>query len=148
MSSRTQYLRTIRDTVWLYPKADIQRGLAATTYTHTFDGTNIVCPDMAQLRGVYGDIFNQTIISQPLGNPGYSLGVGTILEDMNNTITWQLSGGHIVIRWQLVKQLIPQTQLPVSGSSPVDTVGYITTFTAFTPGPDPVFDAPYVVRIG
>ena len=138
---------TVKDTVWLYPMSDIMRALDSTTFTHTFDGTNMVCPDLSTMRSLYAEIFTATTISQPTGNIGFSLGPGTLLDEYNDTIYWKLSSGHTVITWKLVKQITPQSQLPSPGSSPVNTVGYITTYTSFSPGPDPVFDAPYVVRI-
>jgi hypothetical protein len=143
-------LRTVKNTVYLYPMADIQRALETTTQPYTFDGTNIVCANMTILENLYADVFAATAQSQPVGNVGFSLGVGTFLEDFRQTIYWKLSGGATVIRWQLVKQLTPQTsdQIPVPGNSPPDTVGYVTVFTAFTPQLHPVFDAPFIVRSG
>ena len=147
-----KYLRTVINTMWLYPIADIEAALATTTYTYTFDGTNIVCPDYTNLRGVYFDIFSQTVISQPEGtNPGFSLGVGTALEDYGGEIFLKI-GTQIWVHWINVRQLTPQSpsNIPVPGNSPVDTVGYITVFVSYgANNPDPnIFDAPYVVRVG
>ncbi len=64
------YYRTIVNTTWLYPPADVAKGLAASTYKYTFDGTFIICPDIENLIGLYNDIFVQTAISQPVGNVG------------------------------------------------------------------------------
>jgi hypothetical protein len=147
MTNTNMGFMTVKDTVWLYPMLDIRRALDSTAITHTFDGTNIVCPDLPTMRSLYAEIFAATAVSQPVGNTGFSLGVGTLLEELHDTIYWKTESGHTVIIWKLVKQITPQSQLPSSGSSPVNTVGYMTTFTSFTPRPDPVFDAPYVVRI-
>ena len=138
--------------MWLYPIADIKAALATTTYQYTFDGTNLVCPDYANLRGIYYDIFAQTAVSQPLGsNPGYSLGVGTALEDMGEEIFLKV-GLQTWIHWRNVRQLTPQrvANIPVPGDSPADTIGYIPVFVSYgANNPDPiVFDRAYVVRLG
>ena len=144
-------MRTIVNTTWLYPIADIETALANTTYEYTFDGTNIVCPDYTNLLGIYGDIFAQTAISQPAGNVGFSIAVGTILEDMGQEIFLKV-GNMTWIHWRNVRQLTPQTlaYFPQPGSSPPDTIGYTTVFTSFgSNNPAPfVFDLPYVVRLG
>ena len=152
ISSRSKYFRTVFDTVWLYPTADIQRGLAATTYKYTFNGDVITCPDITNLIGVYNDIYAQTANSQPVGNVGFSLGVGTFLADLGSEIRFALEGGAVVILWRLSKQISPQTTPPIAvpGNSPNGTIGYVTTFVsmgnsaAITAGLDPA----YVVRTG
>lgn len=142
--------RTIVNTMWLYPQTDLEKALATTTYKYTFDGTFIICPDMYNLRGLYSDIFAQTAISQPIGNTGFSLGVGTYLENFGKEIVFQVPNGTTVIKWKLVKQITPQTVDYISnpGNSPDDTVGYITVFDcAYQVGGDPVLDPPYVVLV-
>ena len=136
ISSRTKNFLTIINTVWLYPTADITAALATTTYSYTFNGDVITCPDMTNLIGVYTDIYNQTTISQPVGNPGFSLGVGTFLVDLGDELRFALEGGAVVILWRLVKQLTPQTTPPLSspGNSPNGTIGYVTTFVSFGNG--------------
>jgi len=153
ISSRSKYFRTVFDTVWLYPTADIQRGLAATTYKYTFNGDVITCPDMTNLTGVYNDIYAQTAISQPVPNQGFSLGVGTFLADLGSEIRFALEGGAIVILWRLVKQISPQTTPPVAvpGNSPNGTIGYVTTFVSMgnrAAITEVGLDAAYVVRTG
>jgi hypothetical protein len=142
-----QYIQTIVATMWLYPPTDVEKALATTTYTYTFDGIFITCPDIANLTGLYSDIFDQTAQSQPIGNVGFSLGVGTILENFGKKIYFQVPSGNTVIEWTLVKQLTPQSSLPpgVGGDSPIDTVGYITSYT--TIGSTAVFEGPYVTFI-
>ena len=128
---------TVLNTAWLYPEVDITAALATTTYKYTYDGSLITCPTMNDLIGVYVDIYNKTTISQPIGNVGYSIGVGTLLEDMGNEIRFCLTGGQVVIVWRLVKQLTPQgasTVIPVPGNSPNNTIGYITTFCSYGSG--------------
>lgn len=148
---REKYLQTIKDTMWLYPTRDILAALAITTFEYTFDGINIICPDMTNFIGVYLDIFAQTAISQPDGNIGFSLGIGTMLRDLGKVITFQLPGGQVVVRWRLVQQITPQNPGGIinNGNSPADTIGYVTTFTSYgNTLPDPLLDPPYVVRVG
>ncbi len=151
IANRMSNFLTVNNTVYLYPQSDIDIALANTSYTYTFDGTNIVCPDLTNLYGVYGDIINQTLITQPIGNQGYSLGVGTSLQDLGKEIQFVLSGGEIVLKWRLVKQLTPQvpyTYIPVPGNSPADTVGYVTVFTSYSVKPFDFADIVLVVRTG
>ena len=155
---------TYGNTVWLYPQVDIDTALATTTHSHTYDGDFITCPDMTALAGVYYDIYAQTTISNPNppgtvppGNPGYTVGVGTLLQDMGRELRFRLSGGEIVIVWRLVKQLTPQKNPPLApgiyGQSLDETVGYTTTFLSFgtapTSGPGlNVFDPVNLIRVG
>jgi len=128
---------TVVNTAWLYPQADITAALATTTYKYTYDGNLITCPTISDIIGVYTDIYNKTTISQPSGNVGYSIGVGTLLEDMGNEIRFCLTGGQVVLIWRLVKQLTPQgasTVIPSPGNSPNNTIGYITTFCSYGNG--------------
>jgi hypothetical protein len=157
--SRSKYFRTFRDTVYLYPEFSIQEALAVTQQPYTYDGTHIVCPTLANISALCYDIWYRTFLSNPLPVPpfnagGYSLGVGTMLEDLQKEIQFCLSSGEVVLKWRLVRQLTPQTNPPLSspGSSPVGTIGYVTVFRAM--GPYPV-QAPYsdidpvlVLRVG
>lgn len=157
---RIKYLRNVSwnsgqpgacDTAYLYPTADITAALSTTANTYTFDGVNIVCPDMVSINGVYNDIYAQTAISQPVGNPGYSCGVGTVFQDLGKDIFFKLPEGDAVIHWRLVKQLTPQTNPPLSspGNSPSGTVGYITVWNSYGGGAAGAgFDCPNVVRFG
>lgn len=148
LQPETSYYRTIVNTMWLYPQEDIDIALASTSYKYTFDGTIIICPDMENFIGLYTDIYDQTAISQPIGNQGFSLGVGTFLQNFGKTIYWQVPAGNLVLKWQLVKQLTPQTTdyIPVPGNSPNDTVGYIVTYNP--QGPNQFIEANYVVLDG
>jgi hypothetical protein len=142
------YYRTIVNTMWLYPMEDIETAMSNTTYKYTFDGTNIVCPDMSNLQGLYNDIWSQTAIQQPNGNPGYSLGVGTIVQNFGKTLYWQLPGGAIALKWRLVQQITDQsnTYIPAPGNSPPRTTGFITIFNP--EGYNTILDASYVVLNG
>ena len=153
--SRIKYLRTVVNTTFLYPISDIKTALSKTTHQYTFDGTNLVCPDYANLLGIYYDIYAQTTISQPLPiggtNQGYSLGVGTALEDMGEEIFIKV-GLETWIQMRNVRQLTPQSvaNIPVPGNSTADTIGYIPVWTSYgNHNPDPaVLDYAYVVRLG
>jgi hypothetical protein len=155
-SRRTTYV-TVIDTVWLYPEINITRALATTTSKYTYDGDFITCPDIQNIAGVYSAIFGSTAISQPDGNDGYSLGVGTLLEDQGKELRFRLTSGQVIIVWRLVKQLTPQTPdpanvIPVPGNSPNETIGYVPTFfsygrAALSPYPG-AFDDVNIVKTG
>lgn len=129
---------TVLGTAWLYPEADITAALATTSYKYTYDGSLITCPTLPDMIGLYYDIYAQTAISQPIGsNVGFSLGPGTLLEDMGREIRFCLTGGELIVIWRLVKQLTPQepsTVIPVPANSPNNTIGYITTFCSYGSG--------------
>ena len=130
---RTNFV-TVIDTIWMYPEIKIARALATTTFKHTYDGDFITCPDIASIAGIYGDIFNNTAGSQPINNSGYSLGVGTLLEDLGKELRFRLTNGNVIIVWRLVKQLTPQGTarvIPVPGDSPNGTIGFVTTYLSY-----------------
>lgn len=139
-----KYIQTIVNTMWLYPPAIVEAALASTSITHTYDGVFITCPDIATLTSLYDYIWQQTQSVSELSQ-GYNLGVGTILENFSKKIYFQVPSGNTIIEWTLVKQITPQSALPSGGESPVDTVGYITTYNYI--GSTPVFDGPYVTFI-
>ena len=152
---RNNYV-TVIDTTWLYPEIDITRALATTSFKYTYDGDFITCPDIASIAGIYDAIFNSTAVSQPIDNAGYSLGVGTLVEDQGKELRFRLTSGQVIIVWRLVKQLTPQkpeTVIPNPGNStPNGTIGYITTFisygrAALSPYPS-TFDDVNIVKTG
>jgi hypothetical protein len=146
---------TVINTTWLYPEINITRALATTTFKHTYDGDFITCPDIASIAGIYDDIFNSTAVSQSVGNVGYSLGVGTLLEDQGKELRFRLTSGQVIIVWRLVKQLTPQNPvhvIPAPGNSPNGTIGFITSYLSYgraanTPYPS-VFDDVNIVKSG
>jgi hypothetical protein len=155
---RNNYV-TVNDTTWIYPEVNVAAALATTTFPYTYDGDFITCPDIASIAGIYNAIWNSTAISQPIGsNPGYSIGVGTLLEDQGKELRFRLTSGQVIIVWRLVKQLTPQTAppanvIPVPGNStPNGTVGFVTTYisygrAALSPNPS-TFDDANVVKSG
>jgi hypothetical protein len=152
IAPRIGYWLTVINTVFLYPKSDIEKGLATTEFVYTLTGNNIVCPDMINLKGVYNDIVLQTINSQPIGNAGYSLGVGTMLQDYGEELNFMLASGEIVVQWRLAKQMTPQLPehvIPVPGNSPANTVGYVTVFCSYGKNaPGEGLDPAFIVRTG
>jgi hypothetical protein len=130
---RTNFV-TVIDTTWLYPEVNIKAALATTTYKYTYDGDFITCPDIANIAGVYQDIYNNTAVSQPINNSGYSLGVGTLVEDLGKELRFRLTNGSVIIVWRLVRQLTPQgpaTVILVPGDSPNGTIGFITSYLSY-----------------
>lgn len=149
-TSRSNYLRTFGDTVWIYPITDLDYVLGTTTRPYTRDGNNIVCSDFSNFMALYTEIFQRTEVTQPIGNTGYSLGVGTMLEDLGKELEFKLPGGQVLVRWRLVRQLTPQlvSAIPVPGNSPAGTIGYVTTFSSYPLGTSPILDNVLVVRTG
>jgi len=137
VKTRQNLFITVGNTNWLYPIADVNTGLAKSINTYKYDGDFITCPNLTTLIAVYNDIYNQTTVTQPVGNVGYSIGVGTLLEDMGKELRFRLTSGEIIVIWRLVKQLTPQSPATVilnPGNSPNLTVGYITTFVSYGNG--------------
>jgi len=147
---------TVLNTVWLYPESDITIALANSSNSFVYDGDFISCPDLANFIGVYSDIFNQTAISQPVGNTGFSIGVGSLLEDLGKEIRFTLQNGELLVIWRLVRQLTPQIPssiIPSPGNSPNGTIGYVTTFLSYgtVPSSGPttgVLDDVLVLQVG
>ena len=146
---RVAYFLTHPNTSWIYPMSDIQTALNNTTIQYTFDGTILITNNLADLIALYTEIYNQTAISQPVGNTGFTLGAGSQLEDMGNEIFWQLPGGINVIHWRLMRQLTPQlpaTVIPSPGNSPNGTIGYGTVWVAYKNYPS--LDEDTFIRVG
>jgi len=141
--ARSSNYITTGNTAWLYPEADVVFALGTTAYKYVYDGDFITCPTMADLIGVYTDIYGRTTITQPIGNEGFTLGVGTLLEDMGKELRFRLEDGLVVIVWRLVKQLTPPRPIfviPNPGNSPNETVGFVTSFCSFGSGPGGGYD--------
>jgi hypothetical protein len=137
VKTRQNLFITVGDTAWLYPIADINTALATTTFSYTYDGDFITCPDLTTLKNVYSDIYSQTTVSQPVGNLGFTIGIGSLLEDMGKELRFRLRSGEVIVVWRLVKQITPQspaTVIPAPGNSPNLTVGYTVTFVSYGNG--------------
>lgn len=143
---------TIIDTNWIYPPNEVDVVLQQTTVPYHREGNVITCSTFNQIVQLLTDIYNYTTTTQPIGNVGYSLGVGTSLKDMGREVVWKLSSGETVLIWRLVKQMTPQepyTVIPVPGNSPMGTIGYLTVFTSWANSnrPNIYVDGVLVARI-
>ena len=65
----------------------------------------------------YNAVYARTAIDQPVGNPGYTLGVGTILRSLRGELNFKLQSGITVVKWILMKQITSQLDIPVGGDS-------------------------------
>ncbi len=148
---------TIVNTVYIYPIVDIERALAQTSVSYTYDGTNIICSTVDDLKTIIAEIIYQTLNSQPVGNAGYSIGVGSWLKDFGKNLYFKLPDGTVFVKWRLVKLITPQTQapdnvIPVPGNSPVEVTGFVTLATAygqtFPPWMGTNLDPVYIARLG
>lgn len=120
----TKYFITSTNTFWLYPIANINSVLTSTTYTRI--GNRLIFANKNDLITFYDNVFASTAISQPVGNEGYSLGVGTIVKDLQTELYLELPNNLLMVTWRLVKQISKQISLSVGGNSPNDTIGYAT----------------------
>jgi hypothetical protein len=150
---RAEFYRTVTDTVYLYPIADINTALRVTQQPYKRVGNVIIVPNLTVLDLLCYDIWYVTSQSNPdPGNPsagGYSVGRYTSLQDMGQELVFQLNNGSTVLIWRNVLQLSPQSTLPVGnrGNSKDGTIGYVPVFTAFG-GVSSNIDAARVVRTG
>ncbi len=119
---------TYINTIWIYPMVDIQSTINSTSINFTQNGSDYIFSTLQDLADFYDEVFTATAASNPGSNPGYSLGVGTVLESLRDQIFLKLSNGHIVVRWQLMKQITNQSDLPTGGDSPNGTIGYGVTY--------------------
>jgi hypothetical protein len=120
---------TTTDTMYLYPVDDVNHVVGVHGVNVVDGGRRIVCGDMEDLYGKYNLMFARTAVSQPVGNIGYTLGVGTRLGDLGVTVHWHLASGLRVLTWRLVEQLTSQGDLPVGGDSPDGTIGFVTIYS-------------------
>jgi hypothetical protein len=118
---------TTTNTMYLYPVDDVNP-VVATGVDVRDRGRRLVFESMEDLYEKYNMVFERTAVSQPTGNIGYTLGVGTMLKDLGVTVRWELSSGLVVTTWRLVRQLTSQSDLPVGGDSPNGTIGFVTIY--------------------
>lgn len=124
--------KTVVDTVWIYPVADLNSAIAAFQAGENpfvSVGDRMVFTDISHLYSFYGSVYEATAVSQPVGNVGYSLGVGTVLEDLGVTIHFDLESGLRVATWRLVRQITSQADVLVGGDSPDGTIGFLTIYS-------------------
>jgi hypothetical protein len=129
---KSNTLRTAIDSAYMYPWVDIQDALQVTNANVTYNSTNIICNTFADWSAFFYDMWYKTKEKNPdPGNSnagGYRLASGTLLEDMNKELFFLLPSGSILGRFQLVRQLTPQSSLSSPGLSPDGTIGYLPTF--------------------
>lgn len=120
--------KTILGTAWLYPESDVEEAynILSSTMTITRSGNDYIFLTLPDLVTFYNEVFSRTAIDQPVGNIGYTLGVGTILRGLRGVLNLKLQSGVTVVKWALMKQITSQLDLPpgIGGSSPDDTIGY------------------------
>jgi len=118
--------KTIVDTAWIYPESDVEEAynILESTITITRSGNDYIFLTLVDLVTFYNAVFNRTAIDQPVGNLGYSLGVGTVLRGLRVELNLKLQSGITVVKWALMKQITNQLDLPSGGNSPVNTIGY------------------------
>jgi hypothetical protein len=118
--------KTIVDTAWIYPESDVEEAynILTSTITITRSGNDYIFLTLPDLVTFYNAVYARTAIDQPVGNPGYSLGVGTILRSLRRELNLKLQNGITVVKWILMKQITSQLDIPVGGNSPDNTIGY------------------------
>lgn len=120
----TTYISII-NTAWIYPQSDLEKAMDTTSVSFTQHGSSIYFHTLNDLVTFYIDVFYKTAESQPDGNVGYSLGVGTVMKAYGNkTLYLKLVSGITVAVWTLMTQITNQSDLPVGGNSPDGTVGW------------------------
>jgi len=123
---------TVVDTAYLYPVVNVNTAL--TTFRSSSPAiieneSDIIFTDATHLYNFFEAAYLETANSQPVGNAGYSLGVGTKLQDLGITVNLVLQSGLKMITWRLVKQLTSQPDLPAGGNSPDNTIGFIPIYS-------------------
>ncbi len=144
--ARTRYLRTVINTAWLYPRANIDAALAATAQPVTYDGGETIVGSVAALTAVAGEIWQNTEAELP--TQGFNVGVGSLLEDLGQKLTFCLPSGLVFLEWRRVRLLTDQASLPSGGAAPVGTEGFLPVFVAPGNIVGAEFDPVRVVRTG
>lgn len=124
--------KTVIDTVWIYPVDDLNSAISAFQAGENplvQSGDRLIFTDIEHLYSFYSSVYEATAVSQPVGNVGYSLGVGTVLEDLGVTIHFDLESGLRVASWRLVRQITSQADVLVGGDSPDGTIGFLTIYS-------------------
>lgn len=132
------------DTIWLYPQADLDAHIATyivsgNTYTSapglspsvtfTRNGNVFSFPSLIEIVVFFGGVYTVTETSQPVGNLGFSCGVGTRTRaKKQDRLILKLNSGIKVVEWALMEQLTSQSSLPVGGNSPDGTVGWANIY--------------------
>jgi len=134
-----EYISEI-NTIWLYPQADLDAHISTyivsgNTYqtapglspsvTFTRNGNVFSFATVAEISTFFGGVYLVTEVSQPVGNLGFSCGVGTRTRSRRqDKLILQLNSGVKIVEWALMTQLTSQSSLPSGGNSPDGTVGW------------------------
>lgn len=123
---------SIVDTIWLYPQVDLDyvTGIApGLTISFTKSENTYTFETFLDLTNFYDQLFISTEVNQPIGNVGYSLGVGTITRARRNQkLYFRLESGITVVEFHLMTQITDQSDLPSGGDSPNGTIGWGLTY--------------------
>lgn len=137
-----------QNTAWIYPQTDVdqavenmnadillgppqvEKGLTYSSVSFTReDNYTFVFPTLSDVINFYTEMYFQSAVSQPVGNAGYSLGVGTILQSRRGpNIVFKLVSGIEIVKMTLMTQITNQSDLPSGGNSPNGTVGWGSTY--------------------
>lgn len=138
------YEGTPYNTAWIYPQSDLDTtvsninsnnllGTQSFGFTYSeinftkVDDYNYTFPTLDDAINFYLEMFTQTSVTQPSGNSGFSLGVGTILRSRRNPkLVFKLESGITIVEFLLMTQITSQSTLPVGvgGNSPDGTIGW------------------------
>ena len=125
---------SIIDTIWLYPQVDLDyvTGIAPgliPSIAFTKSGNTYTFETLSSLTRFYDQLYISTSTNQPIGNVGYSLGVGTITRaKANQKLYFKLESGITVVEFHLMTQITNQSELPSGGNSPDGTIGWGLTY--------------------
>jgi hypothetical protein len=136
------YEGTPYNTAWIYPQLDLDTtvsninsnnllgtqsfGYSEINFTKV-DDYNYTFPTLNDAINFYLEMVTQTSVTQPSGNSGFSLGVGTILRSRRNPkLVFKLESGITIVEFLLMTQITSQSTLPVGvgGNSPDGTIGW------------------------
>lgn len=127
------YFITAGNTVWLYPPEIVSPFVFDNpSITVSSNGFDLYFMDKDAIRLFYDDINNACNAAQPVGNAGFSLGVGTILLDLGFEVNLIPVDGEPVVRWRIVQQISDQTSISVGGNSPNGTIGFVCIYETWT----------------
>jgi hypothetical protein len=134
------YEGTPYNTAWIYPQLDLDTtvsninsnnllgtqsfGYSEINFTKV-DDYNYTFPTLNDAINFYLEMVTQTSVTQPSGNSGFSLGVGTILRSRRNPkLVFKLESGITIVEFLLMTQITSQSTLPSGGNSPDGTIGW------------------------
>ena len=114
------------NTAFIYTEANLQTAIETTSVSYRNEDNRFIFTSLEDVVSFYIDVVSASLESQPIGNQGYSMGVGTRLRGSRNEIFLDLEDGTRIIVWQLMTQLTSQEDNAPDwrGNSPKGTVGY------------------------